>query len=163
MDTIANSMPQAGKSMMIGSHLVTPAERTHVDNFEEEKIMDMDEFVMADEGGQVEKNVHTFLRQVKAPKGKLGVHVKMTSAGPVIDNLEPDSPMKNVFVPDDLIVAVNGVNVRKMSADEYTGKRKGCCANNRKILQAEFWLPYNPMNLFYPQISLSPRTIVNAT
>lgn len=56
------------------------------------------------------------IRTVIAPAGKLGLIVDTTSEGPIVHKLKPDSPMEGLLFPGDIIVSIDNVDTKAMSA-----------------------------------------------
>jgi len=56
------------------------------------------------------------IRTVIAPSGKLGLIIDTTSEGPIVHKLKPDSPMKGLLFPGDIIVSIDNVDTKAMSA-----------------------------------------------
>lgn len=60
------------------------------------------------------------LYDVFAPSGPIGVVVDTTRAGPIVHSLKKTSPMQGLMGPGDLIVALDGQDVRSMNAQQLT-------------------------------------------
>lgn len=61
------------------------------------------------------------LLEINASAGPLGLVVKSSKNGPIICEISPDSPLHGALQEEDLMVSVNDVDVRKMSAIEFAG------------------------------------------
>ena len=73
-------------------------------------------------------------RDVMAPAGKLGILVaNTTSYGPAIHTIKPNSPMEGLVYVNDIIVAVNDVDTRNMTADDITNIMRNTVGDERKI------------------------------
>ena len=59
-------------------------------------------------------------RQVEAPPGKLGIVIDTTLEGPVVHKISDTSPLKGSVFEGDIIVAINEVDTRAMSASAIT-------------------------------------------
>ena len=59
-------------------------------------------------------------RTVLAPAGKLGIIIDTTIDGPVVHNVKNGSPLSGNIFPGDIIVAIDGVDTRAMSASDIT-------------------------------------------
>jgi C-terminal processing protease CtpA/Prc len=55
-----------------------------------------------------------------APPGPIGVVVDTTQAGPIVHSLKKSSPMQGLISPGDLILALDGKDVRRMNAATFT-------------------------------------------
>ena len=60
-------------------------------------------------------------RVVLAPSGKLGIVIDTTIDGPVVHHVNNASALKGKIFPGDLIVAIDNVDTRAMSASAITG------------------------------------------
>lgn len=72
-------------------------------------------------------------RQVEAPPGKLGIVIDTTLEGPVVHKISDTSPLKGSVFEGDIIVAINEVDTRAMSASAITALM-GRTANMRRDL-----------------------------
>lgn len=61
-----------------------------------------------------------YARTVVAPAGKLGIVIDTTLEGPVVHRVNPGSPLEGVLFPGDIIVAIDDVDTRAMSASSIT-------------------------------------------
>lgn len=61
-------------------------------------------------------------RKVEAPKGKLGLSLRVSSDGPMISNVKDTSPLDGVVQKGEYIVSIDNVDTRKMTTEEITGK-----------------------------------------
>lgn len=59
-------------------------------------------------------------REVLAPPGRLGIVVETRLAGPVINRINDNSPLRGIVFEGDLIRAIDNVDVRAMSASDIT-------------------------------------------
>jgi hypothetical protein len=57
---------------------------------------------------------------VFAPQGPIGIVVDTTQAGPIVHSLKKSSPMQGLISPGDLILALDGKDVRRMNAATLT-------------------------------------------
>lgn len=57
---------------------------------------------------------------IVAPPGKLGIVIDTTIDGPVVFKVNPGSPLEGHLFPGDIIIAIDGVETRAMSAMEIT-------------------------------------------
>ena len=57
---------------------------------------------------------------VFAPQGPIGIVVDTTEAGPIVHSLKKSSPMQGLIRPGDLILALDGKDVRRMNAATLT-------------------------------------------
>jgi hypothetical protein len=60
------------------------------------------------------------LFDVKAPPGPLGIIIDTTPDGPMIHSLKPTSQLLGLVNPGDLIVGLDGVDTRNMTAATFT-------------------------------------------
>ena len=60
------------------------------------------------------------LFDVQAPPGPLGIIIDTTSDGPMIHSLKPTSQLLGLVNPGDLIVGLDGVDTRHMTAATFT-------------------------------------------
>jgi hypothetical protein len=61
-----------------------------------------------------------YRRTVVAPAGKLGIIIDTTVDGPVVYKVNADSPLGGVVFPGDLIIQIDDVETRAMSANNIT-------------------------------------------
>jgi hypothetical protein len=59
-------------------------------------------------------------RVVVAPPGKLGIIIDTTVAGPVVHKINPGSALEDQLLPGEIIVAIDDVDTRAMSASAIT-------------------------------------------
>jgi hypothetical protein len=59
-------------------------------------------------------------RTIKAPSGKLGIVIDTTVEGPVVHNVNQGSRLQGIIFPGDIIVAIDSVDTRAMSASAIT-------------------------------------------
>mmetsp|Transcript_5536 Transcript_5536/g.13869 ORF Transcript_5536/g.13869 Transcript_5536/m.13869 type:complete len:153 (-) Transcript_5536:161-619(-) len=65
---------------------------------------------------------------IHAPPGLLGIIIDTTPEGPMIHSLKPTSLLLGLVTPGDLIVGLDGVDTRRMTAATFTrfmGSRSG--------------------------------------
>ena len=60
-------------------------------------------------------------RECFAPPGKLGIVIDTTMQGPVVHKVNAGSPLEGVLWPGDIIIAIDEVDTRAMSASAITG------------------------------------------
>jgi C-terminal processing protease CtpA/Prc len=53
-------------------------------------------------------------------QGKLGIVIDTTLEGPIVHKISADSPLDGIVFPGDIIVAINDVDTRAMSASAIT-------------------------------------------
>jgi len=58
-------------------------------------------------------------QEITAPPGKLGLNVDTSLAGPIVREVKPTSALEGSLFEGDIIVGVNGVNTRGMTAKEF--------------------------------------------
>lgn len=61
-----------------------------------------------------------FKRTVIAPEGKLGIIIDTTVEGPIVYKVNASSPLEGVIFPGDLIVKIDDIETRAMSANNIT-------------------------------------------
>ena len=59
-------------------------------------------------------------RVVKAPPGKLGIIIDTTVEGPVVHQINPGSALEGQLQPGDIIISIDDVDTRAMSASAIT-------------------------------------------
>jgi hypothetical protein len=59
-------------------------------------------------------------RTIVAPPGKLGIVIDTTLEGPIVHKINPQSPLEGSLFPGDIIVAIDDVDTRAMSASAIT-------------------------------------------
>lgn len=59
-------------------------------------------------------------RTIVAPPGKLGIVIDTTLEGPIVFKINPQSPLEGSLFPGDIIVAIDDVDTRAMSASAIT-------------------------------------------
>jgi PDZ domain len=72
-------------------------------------------------------------RTVMIPPGKLGIVVDTTLEGPVVNRVNEASPVEGLLFPGDIIVAVDDVDTRAMSASAIYSLMKKTSDMRRKI------------------------------
>lgn len=81
---------------------------------------------MSQSGDEMSSHAMSSLRQnmvsrtVVAPPGKLGIVIDTTLEGPVVHKINPQSPLEGTLFPGDIIVAIDDVDTRAMSASAIT-------------------------------------------
>jgi hypothetical protein len=81
---------------------------------------------MSQSGDEMSSHAMSSLRQnmvsrtVIAPPGKLGIVIDTTLEGPVVHKINPQSPLEGTLFPGDIIVAIDDVDTRAMSASAIT-------------------------------------------
>ncbi|KAL3923163.1 MAG: hypothetical protein SGILL_001810 [Bacillariaceae sp.] len=59
-------------------------------------------------------------KTIQAPSGKLGIVIDTTVEGPVVHNVNAESRLQGAIFPGDIIVAIDNVDTRAMSASAIT-------------------------------------------
>ena len=77
------------------------------------------------------QNVTT--RKVLAPSGKLGIVIDTTVEGPVVHNINEGSRLQGKLFPGDIIVAIDDVDTRAMSASAITTLMVKTANQNRTL------------------------------
>lgn len=72
-------------------------------------------------------------RTVLVPPGKLGIVIDTTLEGPVVHKINPQSPVAGKLFLGDIIVAVDDVDTRAMSASAITGLMVRTANSQRKF------------------------------
>jgi C-terminal processing protease CtpA/Prc len=72
-------------------------------------------------------------RTVVAPPGKLGIVIDTTLEGPVVHKVNPQSPLEGSLFPGDIIVAIDDVDTRAMSASAITALMVRTANMRRKL------------------------------
>jgi hypothetical protein len=72
-------------------------------------------------------------RTVLAPPGKLGIVIDTTLEGPVVHKVNPQSPLEGTLFPGDIIVAIDDVDTRAMSASAITALMVRTANQRRKL------------------------------
>jgi hypothetical protein len=73
-----------------------------------------------DQSTEVSGRPNMVSREVVAPPGKLGIVIDTTLEGPVVHKVNPGSPLDGIVSPGDIIVAIDNVDTRAMSASAIT-------------------------------------------
>jgi C-terminal processing protease CtpA/Prc len=73
-------------------------------------------------------------RSVMIPPGKLGIVVDTTLEGPVVNKVNDASPVEGLLFPGDIIVAVDDVDTRAMSASAIYSLMKKTSGERRTII-----------------------------
>lgn len=77
---------------------------------------DFDSLEQDDEARQ-----HCVTRQIVAPPGKLGLILDtILGKGPVVHKINSNSPLKGNIFEGDVIISINGIDTRRMNAEEIT-------------------------------------------
>jgi hypothetical protein len=74
-----------------------------------------------------------FKRTVVAPAGRLGIVIDTTLEGPVVHTVKPDSPLKGALFVGDIIVAIDDVDTKAMSATSITSLMVKTAAQERTL------------------------------
>jgi cytoskeletal protein RodZ len=72
-------------------------------------------------------------RDVDAPPGKLGIVIDTTLEGPVVHKINSTSPLDGLLFPGDIIVAIDDVDTRAMSASASTALMVKTANKRRKL------------------------------
>jgi hypothetical protein len=72
-------------------------------------------------------------REVLAPPGKLGIVIDTTLDGPVVHKVNGNSPLEGVLFPGDIIISIDEVDTRAMSASAITGLMVKTANQRRKL------------------------------
>ncbi len=91
-------------------------------------------------------NQDSKLYYVYAPSGPLGTIIDTTPEGPMIHSLKPDSQLMGLVDPGDLIVGLDGVDTRNMTAATFTRLMAKRSQGERKItlLKGLVVAPFSP-------------------
>jgi len=71
-------------------------------------------------GGRKKGNGNKISRECFAPPGKLGIVIDTSPEGPVVHKVNPGSPLEGIVWPGDIIIAIDDVDTRPLSATEIT-------------------------------------------
>jgi hypothetical protein len=93
------------------------------------------------------------LFDVYAPPGPLGIIIDTTPEGPMIHSLKPTSQLLGLVNPGDLIVGLDGVDTRNMTAATFTRLMAKRSQGERKITLLKGLAPMTPT----ATISTTPR------
>lgn len=85
------------------------------------------------------------LFDVYAPPGPLGIIIDTTPEGPMIHSLKPTSQLLGLVGPGDLIVGLDGVDTRNMTAATFTRLMAKRSQGERKITLLKGLTPLSPM------------------
>jgi hypothetical protein len=72
-------------------------------------------------------------REVMAPAGKLGIVIDTTVDGPVVHHVNEGSALKGKLWPNDIIIAIDKVDTRAMSASAITSLMVKTAKQNRRL------------------------------
>jgi len=72
-------------------------------------------------------------RVIMAPSGKLGIIIDTTIDGPVVHHVNKTSALKGKIFPGDIIVAIDNVDTRAMSASAITGLMVKTAKQKRRL------------------------------
>lgn len=72
-------------------------------------------------------------RKVQAPPGKLGIIIDTTVEGPVVHHVNDNSALKGKIFPGDIIIAIDDVDTRAMSASAITALMVKTAKQRRKL------------------------------
>lgn len=75
---------------------------------------------IGDQSTEYSARPNLFSRQVLAPPGKLGIVIDTTLEGPVVHKVNPGSALEGMLSAGDIIVAIDDVDTRAMSASAIT-------------------------------------------
>jgi len=84
------------------------------------------------------------LFDVSAPPGPLGIIIDTTPEGPMIHSLKPTSQLLGLVNPGDLIVGLDGVDTRNMTAATFTRLMAKRSQGERKITLLKGLSPLTP-------------------
>lgn len=93
------------------------------------------------------------LFDVYAPPGPLGIIIDTTPEGPMIHSLKPTSQLLGLVNPGDLIVGLDGVDTRNMTAATFTRLMAKRSQGERKITLLKGLAPMTPTG----PMSMTPR------
>jgi S1-C subfamily serine protease len=62
----------------------------------------------------------SILREITAPPGKLGLVLNTSDRGPVVQEVASGSPLEGMVWPGDVIISIDDIKTKKMSADQVT-------------------------------------------
>lgn len=85
------------------------------------------------------------LFDVYAPPGPLGIIIDTTPEGPMIHSLKPTSQLLGLVNPGDLIVGLDGVDTRNMTAATFTRLMAKRSQGERKITLLKGLAPLTPI------------------
>ena len=85
------------------------------------------------------------LFDVYAPPGPLGIIIDTTPEGPMIHSLKPTSQLLGLVNPGDLIVGLDGIDTRNMTAATFTRLMAKRSQGERKITLLKGLAPSTPM------------------
>ena len=71
-------------------------------------------------GSESMKESNYFKRHCIAPPGKLGIIIDTTKNGPSVYQVKSGSPLENVIFEGDLIISIDGINTKGMTASGVT-------------------------------------------
>jgi hypothetical protein len=72
-------------------------------------------------------------RECFAPPGKLGIVIDTTVEGPVIHKVNPGSPLEGIVWPGDIIIAIDDIDTRALSAGDITALMAKNMNQRRKL------------------------------
>lgn len=73
-----------------------------------------------DMSDETSKRSNMVTREVDAPPGKLGIVIDTTLEGPVIHKVNATSPLDGLLFPGDIIIGIDDIDTRAMSASAIT-------------------------------------------
>jgi hypothetical protein len=94
---------------------------------------------MSQSGDEMSSHAMSSLRQnmvsrtVIAPPGKLGIVIDTTLEGPVVHKINPQSPLEGFLFAGDIIVGIDDVDTRAMSASAITALMVRTANTRRKL------------------------------
>ena len=75
----------------------------------------------------------SIVREITAPPGKLGVVLNTSEKGPVVQSVAPGSPLEGMVWPGDVVISIDGIKARKMSAASMMEYMKTNLHKSRKL------------------------------
>ena len=75
----------------------------------------------------------SIIREITAPPGKLGVILNTSEKGPVVQSVAPGSPLEGMVWPGDVVISIDGIKARKMSAASLMAYMKTNLNKPRKL------------------------------
>jgi len=82
---------------------------------------------------QADQNKNTLTRKVLAPAGRLGVIIDTTVKGPVVHKVNQESKLVGKIFPGDIIIAIDDVDTRAMSASDINAVMVKTANQNRRL------------------------------
>lgn len=97
------------------------------------------------------------LFDVYAPPGPLGIIIDTTPEGPMIHSLKPTSQLLGLVSPGDLIVGLDGVDTRNMTAATFTRLMAKRSQGERKITLLKGTVDLTPRSATPKSAAATPR------